>query len=256
MKGEFEEWWDALPGPGGIVFPLGLHRSVRLEITSANRLEQIQVATMALRDHKAELRVDVGASNMGNLREAKLQVAIRPDNFSGPTLNLPPQPIAFSSQAGESQNVQLTTQVENPMLWWTWDQGAQNLYVAEARLEDAKGVVLDRLSATFGIRTLEREKMLYKLNGRPVFLCGAWYAMSKLYPATTDRWTYEKDLRLARHANMNHLVNYTVVEKEDFYDLADRLGILLFIELPFNQEGPEDAVNKNYPRRDEFIRWS
>jgi beta-galactosidase/beta-glucuronidase len=55
---------------------------------------------------------------------------------------------------------------------------------------------------------------------------------------------------------MNHLVNYTVVEKEDFYDLADRLGILLFIELPFNQEGPEDAVNKNYPRRDEFIRWS
>jgi hypothetical protein len=124
-------------------------------------------------------------------------------------------------------------------------------------LEDGKGLVIDHLFKTFGIRTLERDgKMLYKLNGRPVFFRGAWYAMSKLYPATTDRWTYEKDLRLARHANMNHLVNYTVVEKEDFYDLADRLGVMLFIELPFNQEGPEDAVNKNYPRRAEFIRWS
>ena len=165
--------------------------------------------------------------------------------------------LLLAGQPGESQGIELAAQVKQPKLWWTWDQGPQNLYTAEASLVDGKGLVIDRLSATFGIRTLERDdNMLYKLNGRPVFFRGAWFAMSKLYPATTDRWTYEKDLRLARHANMNHLVNYTVVEKEDFYDLADRLGILLFIELPFNQEGPEDAVNKNYPRRDEFIRWS
>jgi len=28
------------------------------------------------------------------------------------------------------------------------------------------------------------------------------------------------------------------------------------MELPFNQEGPVDAVNAGYPRRDEFLRWS
>jgi beta-mannosidase len=266
MKGEFEEWWDALPGTGQVVFPLGLHRGVRLEIASATRIEELQVSTTRLRDQteapvsspaKADLMLRLTVSNAGPLRHGMLQLSIRPENFAGPTFDLPPRAIAFSGPPGESQTIDLAAQVEHPRLWWTWDQGPQNLYTAEAMLVDGKGVVVDRLSATFGIRTLERdENMLYKLNGRSVFLRGAWLAMSKLYPADTDRWTYEKDLRLARHANMNHLVNYTVVEKDDFYDLADRLGILLFIELPFNQEGPEDAVNKNYVRRDEFIRWS
>jgi beta-mannosidase len=257
MKGEFDEWWDALPGPGQVVFPLGLHRSVRLEITSATRLEELQVATTALRDQTADLKLRVTVSNGAPLRNGTLRLLIRPKNFAGPALDLPSRSIAFSGQPGESQIIELAAQVDQPKLWWTWDQGPQNLYTAEATLVDGKGVVIDCLSAAFGIRTLERDSdILYKLNGRPVFLRGAWLPMSKLYPGDTDRWTYEKDLRLARHANMNHLVNYTVVEKEDFYDLADQFGILLFIEVPFNQEGPEDAVNKNYPRRDEFIRWS
>ncbi len=257
MKGEFEDWWDALPGPGGIVFPLGLHRSVRLEVTSATRLEELQVTTTALRDQGADPKLRLTVSNTGPLREGTLRLAIRPENFSGPALDLPPRPIAFTGGTGESQDIELAAQVEQPKLWWTWDQGPQNLYTAEATLVDNKGLVIDRLSAIFGIRTLERDdNILYKLNGRPVFLQGAWLAMSTLYPADTDRWTYEKDLRLARNANMNHLVNYTVVEKGDFYELADRLGILLFIELPFNQTGPLDALNKNYPRRDEFLRWS
>ena len=257
MKGEYEEWWDALPGPGGIVFPLGLHRSVRVEITSVTRLEEVQVETTALGSNQANLHVGIKLSSMGAGREGTLKVVIQPDNFTGAALELPPQAVTFTGDLGESHKVELTAEVKDPKLWWTWDQGAQNLYRAEVTLQDEKGAALDRLNTTFGIRTLTRdENMLYRLNGRPVFLRGAWYAMSRLYPASTDRWTYEKDLRLARHANMNHLVNYTVVEKDDFYDLADRLGILLFIELPFNQEGPIDAVDKNYPRRDEFIRWS
>ena len=265
MKGEFDEWWDALPGPGQIVFPLGLHRSVRLEVTSATRLEELQVATTRLRDQTAEppsaaqadLQVGVTISNAGPLRAGTLRTSIRPDNFTGAAVELAPRPITFSGQSGESQTIDLAAQIEQPRLWWTWDQGPQNLYVADATLTDEKGLMIDKLSATFGIRTIERDdNMLYKLNGRPVFLRGAWLAMSKLYPADTDAWTYEKDLRLARHANMNHLVNYTVVEKQEFYDLADRLGMLLFIELPFNQEGPIDALNKNYAHRDEFIQWS
>jgi beta-mannosidase len=257
MKGEFETDWDALPGPGQVVFPLGLHRSVRLEVTSATRLEELQVVTTGLREQGADLKLRLTVSNSGPFRDGALRLTIKPENFSGPVLDLPPRPIAFTGQAGESQDIELAAQVEQAKLWWTWDQGAQNLYTAEATVVDGKGLLIDRLSATFGIRTLERDNnILYKLNGRPVLLQGAWLAMSKLYPADTDRWTYERDLRLARNANMNHIVNYTVVEKDDFYELADRLGILLFIELPFNQQGPYEVVNKNYPRRDEYIRWS
>ncbi len=64
MKGEFDETWDALPGPGQVVFPLGLHRSVRLEITAATRLEELQVWTARLEGEKAELKSRIVLSNL------------------------------------------------------------------------------------------------------------------------------------------------------------------------------------------------
>ena len=256
MKGEFEEWWDALPGPGQVVFPLGLHRSVRLELTSAARVSALRVWTVALKETTAEVKSQLRVANRSGAKRVTAQITIRPENFTGEGLALPPRKILFGGEAG-TQDLEFTAEIRNAKLWWTWDQGPQNLYRAEAVLSDEAGVALDRYSTIFGIRTLERDaNLLYRINGRPVFFRGAWYPMSRLYPASTDRWTYEKDLRLARNANMNHLVNYTVVEKDDFYDLADRLGILIFLELPFNQEGPIDALNAKYPPRAEFIRWA
>jgi beta-galactosidase/beta-glucuronidase len=95
MKGEFEEWWDALPRTGQVVFPLGLHRGVRLEITSAARIEELQVSTTRLRDlaeapmsspAQADLMLRLTVSNAGPLRHGTLQLSIRPENFAGPAL--------------------------------------------------------------------------------------------------------------------------------------------------------------------------
>jgi beta-mannosidase len=256
MKGEFDETWDALPGPGQRVFPLGLHREVRLEITSRTRIAGANIWTASLRKNVATVESNVQVVTRGGPATGTLHVTIRPENFSGEPIQLAPQKFSIDAANGNSL-ITWTVQVENPQLWWTWDLGLQNLYRAEISITDRDGTPLDASSTVFGIRTLERDSnLLYRINGRPVLLRGAWYPMSKLYPASTDRWTYEKDLRLARNANMNHLINYTVVEKDDFYELADRLGILLFVELPFNQEGPIDAVNAAYPRRKEFIEWS
>lgn len=257
MKGEFDSAWDALPGPGQVVFPLGIHRSVRLEIAGPVRIEQLRISTVKIQKGHADLKASIMVSNAGAVGSMRMELSISPENFPGPPLDVPAQTITFSGIQHELKETQLAIRVPEASLWWTWDQGPQNLYKAEARLVDDEGQLLDSFSANFGIRTLERDsKLQYKINGRPLLLRGAWYPMSKLYPAETDWWTYEKDMLLARHANMNHLLNYTVVEKSPFYELADRLGILLFIELPFNQEGPLDALNKSYPRRAEYIEWS
>lgn len=257
MKGEFDEWWDALPGPGQVIFPLGLHRSVRLEVTSYSRISAVGVWTTGLKDSDAELASVVQLVNRGGATSGSIQLTITPETFSGGSVQLPVRGFSFQGTPDENAQVDFTIEIKDAKLWWTWDLGPQNLYRAEAQLLDSRGNVLDSTSTVFGIRTLERDpNLLYRINGRPLFMRGAWYPMSKLYPASTDRWTYEKDLRLARNANMNSLVNFTVVEKDDFYDLADRLGILLFVELPFNQEGPIDALNAAYMRRKEFIEWS
>ena len=44
-------------------------------------------------------------------------------------------------------------------------------------------------------------------------------------------------------------VNFTVVEKPEFYDLCDRLGILDVVELPFEQFGPQQILAMDNPRR-------
>lgn len=257
MKGEFDEWWDALPGPGMVVYPLGLHRSVHLEVSPDVRVDAINVSTVRIEGDTAELKLNVDVATLAGATQGVLQVSLTPENFAGDSLRLPARNISLGGGAPEHQSIQFDVKVPHAQLWWTWDLGRQNLYRAEAHIAAADGSLRDRATTTFGIRTLSRDaNMQYRLNGRPIFFRGAWYAMSKLYPASTDRWTYEKDLRLARNANMNHLVNYTVIEKEDFYELADRLGIMLFMELPFNQEGPIDALNAAYPRRAQFIQWA
>ena len=251
MKGEFAETWDALPGPSQRVYPLGLHRSVWLEISDYTQVADLRVWTTALQDRRATLKLHVGIANPKSDTSVQLRVSIQPENFPGRTVELPARLV------NASQPAEWTAEISDPRLWWTWDQGPQNLYRAHARLYNAAGVMIDEYSTVFGIRTVERDgKLNYKLNGKTIFLRGSWYSMATLYPASASRWGYEKDLRLLRNANANHLLNYTVVERDDFYDLADRLGILLFVELPFNQTGPEDALDPRYPRRQKFMQWA
>ena len=57
-------------------------------------------------------------------------------------------------------------------------------------------------------------------------------------------------------ANLNHLVAFTVVEKPDFYDLCDRLGILDIFEFPFEQFGPIEVLAYSNPRREIFVKES
>jgi beta-mannosidase len=257
MKGEYEENWDALPGPGQVVFPLGLHRHVRLEMTAPTHIDDIHVWTAGLKDGTANVRSSVHVVTQGKPVTGSIEVTLEPENFTGPAVTLTPRSFSTSGGIHGGAQVDFTAEVKDAHLWWTWDLGSQNLYRAEVVIKDQHGAVLDASSAIFGIRTLERDAQYqYRLNGRRILSRGANYAMSQLYPASLDRWTYEKDLRLARHAGMNSILNYTVVGTDDFYDLADRLGMLIFEELPFNQEGPIDALNDNYPRKQAFLDWS
>lgn len=275
MKGEYEENWDALPGPGQVVFPLGLHRPVRLELTAPTRIDEVHVWTTGVSEGTAGVRAAVhivsggGPSNIaaspiapspasqGQSMAGTVEVTLLSENFKGAPLRLPPREFSIDGASKRSVDVDFTAAIGDAHLWWTWDLGAQNLYRAQVLIRDSHGAVIDSTSTIFGIRTLERDSNYqYRLNGRPILSRGANYAMSQLYPASLDRWTYEKDLRLARNAGMNTLLNYTVIGTEDFYNLADQLGILIFEELPFNQEGPIDAVNKEYPRKQAYLNWA
>ena len=146
-------------------------------------------------------------------------------------------------------------QLKDAHLWWTWDLGAQNLYQLTATISPAGGPAADTRATVFGVRTITRNSdMSYWLNGKRLFLKGAWYPMADYYGSKPTHETYVKDLEMYKAANLNHLVAFTVVEKPDFYDLCDRMGILDMLEFPFSQFGPMEVLAYSNPRREIFVK--
>ena len=103
---------------------------------------------------------------------------------------------------------------------------------------------------------MRQDNLSYWVNGKRLFLKGAWYPIADIFGSKPTRETYETDLMLYRAANLNHLVNFTIVEKPEFYELCDRLGILNFFEFPFTQFGPQAVLSRDNPRWGHFVKES
>ena len=244
--------WDALPAQGNAAFPMGIWRSVHLQTTATLTIQDLQALTVSIdADGSALLRLSATVNNTSSTTESRrMNLLLTPDNFSGPAQQIPP--LTIKAIPGEST---VTTEVRVPhaQLWWSWDQGAQNLYRLDA------GIGMDdkepERRIRFGIRTIIRSAdMAYHLNGVKLFTKASWFPIEDMYRSTPTALDYERDLRLFRDANYNMLVNFTVVEKPEFYDLCDELGILVVTELPFEQFGPQQVMDKDSRRREPFMQ--
>jgi beta-mannosidase len=88
----------------------------------------------------------------------------------------------------------------------------------------------------------------FQINGRRTFAHGANWLPCNMAVGTCDAAAYERLLGAAAHANINFLRVWGGggFEKDEFYDAADRLGILVTQEMPNSQmmphEPPDAAV--------------
>lgn len=251
----FGAFWDGTPNDGNATLPMGLSRDVKLVSSGFSVVQDVFVSTRSLNpDGSATLAISgVVANYRDHDVQAELRLKIAPENFSGEPLSLPTRSVTL--HPGENR-FSVETNIGNPHLWWSWDLGKPNLYRLTASVSPPGDRVAGR-DVVFGIRTIAvKSDMSYWLNGRRLFLKGAWYPMSDYYTSKPTHETFVKDLELAKAANLNHLVAFTVVEKPDFYNLCDRLGILLIFELPFEQSGPIDVLSPDNPRRAVYVKES
>jgi beta-mannosidase len=246
--------WDALPAFGNATFVMGIWRSVHLRTESVVAIGDLHVETESIAaDGSATLRVGVTLKNAGQeTRTRTVKLALKPENFGGAVVELPV--LVMKAAPGETM-AEMEVRVPDARLWWSWDKGAQNLYSLEAEIGAEKGDWGDRRSVVFGIRTITRDAdMAYRLNGRKMFVKASWFPIADFYRSTPTSESYERDLRLFRDGNFDMLVNFTVVEKPEFYDLCDRLGIMVVVELPFPQYGPQHVLDKGNPMREPFLK--
>ena len=133
----------------------------------------------------------------------------------------------------------------NPKLWWPNGYGPQNLYTLHLSLEIG-GAVSDARDVTFGIRKITygssaADNLTLSVNGVRVFAKGGDWGMDEAMKRI-PRERLEAQIRMHQLANYNIIRNWVGQStSEDFYDLCDQYGILIWDE--FFQPNPGDGPN-------------
>ena len=150
---------------------------------------------------------------------------------------------------GETQTVTLDPKttpalhVANPKLWWPNGYGPQNLYTLHLRFID-RGHESDSHDTIFGIRKITyggMDALTISVNGVKVFIRGGDWGLDEGMKRI-PRARLDAEIHLHALANMNMIRNWVGQStSEDFYELCDKYGILLWDE--FFQANPSDGPN-------------
>jgi exo-1,4-beta-D-glucosaminidase len=119
--------------------------------------------------------------------------------------------------------------INHPRLWWPYQMGSPEMYTARVQVGD-DGDTFDSVDVPFGIREVTSEltvtgHRLYKINGREVLIRGAAWAPDMLL-----RWSNERGaaaIDYVRGMNLNAIRLEGRMERDEFFDMADRLGVLI-----------------------------
>lgn len=141
----------------------------------------------------------------------------------------------------------LTLKIAHPRLWSPDDPFLYDLRVSVGR---------DRVGSYFGMRSISVEKVegtpRTVLNGKPVFMMatldqGFW--PDGLYTAPTDE-ALAYDLRMHKEMGFNAVRKHIKVEPDRWFYWADRLGLLVWQDMPAMTAGvnPSAAARAEYER--------
>lgn len=128
--------------------------------------------------------------------------------------------------------VELAFSIDNPMLWYPYEQGRQDLHVLEVEVLNGKEL-LDRNLSRVGIRevSFDDKQHCVHINHHRIFLKGMlnddihWMSMM-------DRTGYQQRIQLQKDANLNIIRMIAHQSSPDMYDLCDQMGMMIWQEMP------------------------
>ena len=123
-----------------------------------------------------------------------------------------------------------------------WHPGSPRLYELEARLLDPEGKTVDRVQTYFGLRAVETRDGRFWLNGEPFvqrLVLDQGYFPGGLLTAPDDD-SLRRDIELAKSLGFNGARKHQKVEDPRWLYWADRLGFLVWDEMPsFQAHSPQ-----------------
>ncbi len=192
-------------------------------------LESVNVAFYQTSTNK--WRVDVLLSSTNGPFKSQLKIVLENTSFT------------FESDMTIDHNVSLSLLIpsDTVQLWWPNGYGSQTLYILSVYNQGQ--LVGSRL---IGFRTVELAQhgygpningtsFYFVINGHPIYIKGSnWVPPDSFQERVTDE-RLERLLRSAQLANMNMLRIWGggIYERDSFYEIADRLGIMLWHDFMF-----------------------
>ena len=200
----------------------GIWRDIRLEGWSVNRLDGVAVTQHHARNGTVTLTLAPELARRGSRAVCRWRISN-----------------GFAVSSGEGTRIV----IRRPRLWWPNGQGDPSLYTLEVDVAGPGGVAVGKWTRRIGLRTisLDRhrdhwgESFQFVVNGRPVFAKGANWIPADCFVAGLGRAAYARDLEAAVAANMNMVRVWGggIYESEDFFDLCDELGLLVWQDFMF-----------------------
>ena len=133
----------------------------------------------------------------------------------------------------------------NPNLWWPNGYGPQNLYALRLSFNQEKATS-DSQALSFGVRKItytvpDSDNLTISVNGVRIFIRGGDWGLDEGMKRI-PRERLDVEIHMHQLANLNLIRNWVGQStNEDFYQLCDKYGILLWDE--FFQPNPSDGPN-------------
>ncbi|MGW2476782.1 beta-mannosidase [Streptomyces sp. NPDC001665] len=131
----------------------------------------------------------------------------------------------------DEHRVSVSLSVPQAEPWWPHSHGGQPLYEVEVRAGDH----VRRLRTGFRSATLEQEAFRVSVNGEAVFVRGVNWIPEDCFPSrlTRQQLSERLDQAVAAHVNLVRVWGGGLYESDDFYELCDEKGLLVWQDFPF-----------------------
>ena len=202
----------------------GINGAIYLGATSLGRIEYVATTQRHQREYvTVEVAAEVNSPAGG---KSSLEATLGNDRVTRPVTLKPGINV-----------VRTTITIRNPKLWWPNGYGAQPLYDLTVH------VAGDEVRKRIGLRKLEVQNvedkrglsMTFRVNGVDIYCKGANWIPCDALPQRQTRTALDDLLTSAQQANMNMLRVWGggQYESDDFYDLCDEKGLLVWQDFMF-----------------------
>ena len=216
---------------GPILVTAGIWKPIRLHAWNTARLARVR-PLVSVANGVGKVRVVVDLEGVAGASSTPVTVTAR---IAGTQAQV-------DVPAGES-TATVDLDVADPDLWWPHGHGDQPLYDLDVALADDAGSELDTWSRRIGFRDVRLDTSADEVgsaftlvvNDVPIFARGANWIPDDCFPSRVDAGRYRARLQQAKDANLDLLRVWGggLYEKDEFYEAADELGILVWQDFLF-----------------------